>query len=115
MKLGLVLVLMLQVSNLAASTSVRLTEQERAALFAIGEEVTDFALEARADVCVQFDTRSNLRASAILDALREKGCKFHDGSWCNHGPCAVTIFIEGPQGAQSPSVPYEFVASINDL
>jgi len=114
MKLGLVLVLMLQVQNHAASTSVRLTEQERAALFVIQEEATDYALEARTDVCVQFDTRSKLRGSAVLDALQEKSFKFHDGSWCNHVPRGVTIFIETPQGTRSPSGPYEFVASIGD-
>jgi hypothetical protein len=114
MKVGLFLILMLQVLNLAASTSVRLTEQERAALFVVREEATDYALEARTDVCVEFDTRSELRGSAILDALQGKSFKFHEGSWCNHSPRGVTIFIETPQGARSPSGPYEFVASVSD-
>ena len=115
MKLGLVLVLMLQVSSVGANTSTRLTEQERAALFAIQEEVTDFALEVRTDVCIGFDTRSNIRSGRVLDALREKGLKFHDSSWCNHCPRGVTILIETPQGAQTTLGSYEFVASVNDF
>jgi len=114
MKLGLLLILMLQLPNLAANTSVRLTEQERAALLVIPDEATDYALEARTDVCVEVDTRSKLRGNAILDALQEKSFKFHYGSWCNHGPRGVTIFIETPPDAPSPSGPSEFVASIID-
>lgn len=113
MKLRLLLILFVPISNPVTNASTHLTERERAALFVIREEATDFALEARADVCVEFGTKSNLRDPAVLAALRQEGFKFHDGSWCNRGPRGVTIFMDTPE-RELPSGFFEYESTIGD-
>jgi hypothetical protein len=108
------LLLLLQMMCLAANASTRLTEKERAAVFVIREEATDFALEAREDVCVEFGKDSSLRSTTIVAALREEGMKFHDGSWCNAHPRGVRLIVELQRSEQNPPSLYEFITQISD-
>ena len=114
MKLLLALSLALLISG-SADAWARLTEPERAAVFVIREEATDYALEAREDICVDLGTESNLREKAVLAALQEEGFKFHDGSWCNRGARGVTVFIEAPRVKELAAGAYEYISSISDL
>jgi hypothetical protein len=115
MKLLLVLSLALFVSGPSADASARLTEPERAAVFVIREEATDYALEAREDVCVELGTESKLREKAVLATLHEEGFKFHDGTWCNRGPRGVTVSIEATRAQELAAGAYEYISSISDL
>jgi hypothetical protein len=114
MKRLLLLLLLFQAPMRSSDAALRLTEGEQAALFVIREEVADYALEVRDDVCVEFGQESDLQSANLIAALREKGLRFHDGSWCNRGPRGVTIFIGEPQGAHNSSGTYEFVTEVSD-
>ena len=97
-----------------ANASSHLTERERGAVFVIREEANDFALESREDVCIAFATDSGMDEAAILRALRDKGIRFHDQSWCNARPRGVMIFLDSQLEAHSSSGQYEFVSQISD-
>jgi hypothetical protein len=96
-----------------ASAATQLTNQERATVFVINEEARDYALEARADVCVSFSTDLSIREPRILAALREQGLHFHSASWCNRGPRGVEILITMPN-KETRTGTYEIVSDIDD-
>jgi hypothetical protein len=96
-----------------ASASAKLTNRERAILYVISEEAKDYALEARADVCVGFSTDLAIPESKIFLALRERGLKFHPSSWCNDGPRGVEISITMPNKDMPPET-YHIMSGIGD-
>ncbi len=96
-----------------ANAATQLTNQERAIVYVVSEEATDYALEARGDVCVGFGTDLQIRESKIFAALRDKGLSFHPGSWCNRGPRGVEILITIPNKHTPPGI-FEIVSGISD-
>lgn len=113
MRREILILLMLQIAHCVSAASTQLSEPERGAVYVIQEEAREFALETRKDVCVEFRTDAEMRGRSVLAALHEQGFAFHDGSWCNHGPRGVSIFIESNNKQTSTSV-HEFVASVGD-
>ena len=96
-----------------SGAATQLTNQERAIVYVISDEATDYALEARGDVCVSFATDLPIRESKILVALRDKRLNFHSAAWCNRGPRGVEISITMPN-KQTLSGTFEIVSGIND-
>lgn len=105
----LVVLVILMVCPFASShprtTSVnRLSNLDRAVVFAMGLEIHANHFEDRPDVCIDIEFGRGLKADerAILRALQHEGFKVHSNEWCNRGPrglviSALSLVIESVQ------------------
>ena len=100
------------IGQIGRCESIPSRDQERAIAFVVEHEATDYAFEARRDVCIGFATDLSIDQKGIFRILNGKGFKFHTIEWCNQGPRGVTISVDRVTKTGSSS--YEIRTQIGD-
>jgi len=97
-----------------AKENSKLSNLDRAVVFAVSLEARASRLENRADVCVGLGHGLAVHEKEILFELRRGGLRVHPNDWCNQGPRGLVISIIAPTSESVPST-YDLVVQVDDL
>jgi hypothetical protein len=102
------------VSTARQNIADKLSNIDRAVVFAVSIEARASRLENRGDVCVGFGDGPALDEVGILSELRRRGLEFHPNSWCNGGPRGLVISVTTPASQPTPNT-YDLIIEVGDL
>jgi len=99
------------ISAAGTGETTKLTNRDRAVVFAVVEELKAAHLEGKPDVCVGFGYKPSASESRIRSAI---GYAVHSKEWCNKGPRGFEISVHAPIKQIAPDT-FELEVQTGDL